>query len=131
MELLRIRARLNWREKKIPTIEAAILVEALLREYARRALQTRGFSSNRIKSLGDELSFNTFLNIVLPLTLSKSVAARLEKNIRKVDALRRTRNDLVHGNVSGKDVDEASVRDSIDGALSLVAFVRGKLGGTK
>lgn len=130
LELLRIRARLQWRDKKIPTIEAAILVETILREYAEKALLTCGFSKNRIKALRDDLTFNTFLNIVLPLSLTKGEAAKIEDDIRKVDVLRKTRNDIVHGNIGADDIDEKNVRNGIEGALAVVAFIRKKLHGT-
>lgn len=127
MELLRIRAQLQWRDNKIPTIEAAILVETILREYAEKALLNCGFSKNRIKALREELTFNTFLNIVLPLSLTKREASVLEQHIRKVDLLRRVRNDIVHGNIKVGDIDESNVRDGIEGALAVVAFIRRKL----
>jgi len=121
LELLRIRARLQWPEKKIPTIEP------ILRDYAEQALLACGFSKNRIKSLRDELTFNTFLNVVLPLSLTKGEATRLEEPIRRVDVLRKTRNDIVHGNIRPDDIDENSVRSGIEGALEVVAFIRRKL----
>lgn len=129
LELLRIRAQLQWRDKKIPTVEAAILVETILREYAEKALLACGFSKTRIKTLRDELTFNTFLNIVLPLSLTKSESARIESHIRNVDVLRRMRNDVVHGNIRAEDIDETNARNGIEGALHVVAFIRKKLQG--
>lgn len=129
LELLRIRSQLQWRQKKIPTIEAAILVETLLREYAEKVLLSLGFSKNRVKALRDELTFNTFLNIVLPLSLTRSETKRIEDNIRKVDVLRKVRNDLVHGNIREEDIDENNVRSGIEGALVVVAFIRRKING--
>lgn len=129
LELLRIRSQLQWRKKKIPTIEAAILIEALLREYAEKVLVSLGFSKNRVKALRDELTFNTFLNIVLPLSLTRNETIRIEDNIRKVDVLRKIRNDLVHGNIREEDIDENNVRSGIEGALVLVAFIRKKING--
>jgi hypothetical protein len=129
LELLRIRSQLQWRQKKIPTIEAAILVETLLREYAEKVLVSLGFSKNRVKALRDELTFNTFLNIVLPLSLTRSETIRIEDNIRKVDVLRKIRNDLVHGNIREEDIEENNVRSGIEGALVLVAFIRRKING--
>jgi hypothetical protein len=128
LELLRIRANLQWRDNKIPTIEAAILVETILREYAEKSLVDRGFSKSRVKALRDDLSFNTFLNIVLPLSLTKAESKKIESNIRKVDTLRRIRNDIVHGNITAAEINEANVRAGIEGALAVVAFVRKKLG---
>lgn len=129
LELLRIRAQLQWKDKKIPTIEAAILVETILREYAEKSLLACGFSKNRVKALRDDLTFNTFLNIVLPLSLSKHEATRIEDYIRKVDVLRRIRNDIVHGNIRAEDIDENNVRNGIEGALQVVSFIRKKLHG--
>jgi hypothetical protein len=129
LELLRIRSQLQWRQKKIPTIEAAILVETILREYAEKVLLSLGFSKSRVKALRDELTFNTFLNIVLPLSLTRSETKRIEDNIRKVDVLRKVRNDLVHGNIREVDIDENNVRSGIEGALVVVAFIRSKISG--
>jgi hypothetical protein len=127
LQLLRIRAQLQGRQKKIPTIEAAILVETLLREYSEKVLLTLGLSKNRVKALRDELTFNTFLNIVLPLSLTRSEATKIEEQIRKVDTLRKIRNDLVHGNIREEDIDEKNVRSGIEGALMVVAFIRRKI----
>ncbi len=129
LELLRLRAQLEWRQKKVATIEAAILVESLLRDYTQKVLEGAGLSKNRIKALRDELTFNAFLNIVLPLSVSKAQAQRLEGHIRRVDSLRRIRNDLVHGNISEADVDEAIVRSGIEGALHLADFVKRRVSG--
>lgn len=130
LALLRIRAALQWRDKKIPTIEAAILVETILREYAEKALVARGFSNKRIKALQNDLTFNTFLNIVLPLSLTRGEATKIENDVSKVDVLRKIRNDIVHGNIGPGDIDEKNVRDGIEGALALVTFIRKKLHGT-
>lgn len=127
MQLLRLRADLQWKDKSIPTIEAAILVETILREYAEKALLGCGFSKNKIKSLRDELTFNTFLNVVLPLSLRRKEAAAIEEQIRRVDTLRRIRNDIVHGNIQKSEIDETNVRNGIEGALKLVSFIRTKL----
>lgn len=124
LELLRIQSKLGWRQKKIPAIEASILVETLLREYAEKTLFMIGFSKNRVKALRDELTFNTFLNIVLPLSLKRGESKRIEENIRKVDILRKIRNDLVHGNIREEDIDEKSVKTGIEGALAVLAFIR-------
>lgn len=126
LELLRIRSKLGWRQKKVATIEASIIAETILREYGQQVLQSLGVSKNKLKSLKDELSFNTVLNIVLPLSLTKSEVARFDKHLSAVDLLRRIRNDVVHGNIKESDIEEDSVRKGIEGALVLVALLKKK-----
>ena len=128
MALLRIRSRLEWREKKVATIEASIIAEAILRNYGDRILTTLGFSGNKLKNLKDELTFSTLLNIVLPLTLSKSRSAKLQDKIDAVNVLRKIRNDLVHGIISESEIDDKNVRAGIESTLKLVEFIREKLG---
>lgn len=127
LELLRIRARLMWREKKIATVESAILVESILREYAVMVLTQLGFSKNKLKALQDDLNFNTVLNAILPLSLSRAEARKMARHIEVVDVLRKVRNDVVHGNIREEDIDESSVRKGIDAALRLVQIIKGKL----
>ena len=127
LELLRIRARLEWREKKIATIESAILVETIIREYGEKVLTKLGFSKNKIKSLRDDLTFNSMLNVVLPLSLTKSEAKKMSRHVQSVDLLRKIRNDVVHGNIREEDIDTAGVRKGIDGAVRLVEFIKEKL----
>ncbi len=127
LELLRIRSKLEWRQKKVATIESAILVETMLRTYGYQALQTLGLSATKIKSLKDELSFNLLLNIVFPFTLSKRELKKVDQHLKSVDLLRRIRNDVVHGNIKEEDIDEEKVRNGIEGSLVLVELLRKKL----
>ncbi len=117
--LYRIRSRLDWREKKIAAIEAAVLTEVMLRVYAENALTLKGISKTRMKDLGDELTFNTLLNVMLPLALTPKRARRLERHVRAVNALRKLRNALVHGNLEESKIDEEIVRVGINGAIAL------------
>jgi hypothetical protein len=127
LELLRIRSKLEWRQRKIATIESAILIETILRDYGEQVLQFLGLSKNKLKSLRDEMSFNTVLNIVLPLSLTKPEHTKVDKHLKSVDLLRRVRNDVVHGNITESEIDETKVRAGIEGALVLVEFLRKKL----
>lgn len=126
LELLGIRSKAKWREKRVATIEAAIISESLLRRYAVKILKDNGFSNTKIKALGDELSFNNMLNIVLPLSLTKGELKRVRSSIEAVDLLRKVRNDLVHGTISEDQVEETSIDQGINGALRLAAFLRKK-----
>ncbi|MEW8040452.1 MAG: hypothetical protein AB2800_09720 [Candidatus Thiodiazotropha endolucinida] len=127
LELLRIRSKLEWRQKKIATIESAILVETMLRAYGRQVLLTLGISRTKLKSLKDDMSFNTVLNIVLPLSLTKTELKKVDKHLKSVDLLRKIRNDVVHGNIEDDEIDENNVRTGIEGALVLVDLLQKKI----
>jgi len=127
LELLRIRSRLEWREKKIATIESAILVETIISGYGEKVMTKLGFSKNKIKALRDDLTFNTILNIVLPLSLTKAEAKKMAGDVQGVDLLRKIRNDVVHGNIREEDIDDAGVRKGIAGAVRLIEFIKKKL----
>jgi hypothetical protein len=127
LELLRIRAKLEWKQKKIATIESAILIETILRNYGEKVLQSLGLSKTKIKSLKNEMSFSSVLNIVLPLTISKSKLGKVDKHLKSVDVLRKLRNDVVHGNIQEEAIEEDKVRNGIEGALVLIEVLRKKL----
>jgi len=127
LDLLRIRAMAQWRMTKVATIEAAILVESMLREYVENVMTRVGFSKTKLKAFQDDLSFGAMLNVVLPLSLTKAETRRVKEWIQGVDVLRRIRNDLVHGNRRENEIDEANVRRGIDASLKLVDFISRKL----
>lgn len=124
LEILRIQSGLYWNKKKVSTLEISILLETILRDHSYNILRDRGISNSKIKGLKDELSFNNILNLVLPLSLSKSQVKSLKESISSVDTLRKIRNDLVHGNISEKEIDESLVRKGIEGGLKLVKLLK-------
>lgn len=124
VELYRIRSRLEWREHKIATIEAAIFAETTLRDFIVRALISRGMSKKKLKNLQNDLSFSILLNALLPMTIPKTKANRLRPHIESVDVLRKIRNDLVHGNITEKEINVENVRKGIEGALHIVETVK-------
>jgi len=127
LELYRIRGKAGWRELRTAAIEASIISESLLRTYGLKALKDSGFSNSKLKRMRDELTFNNLLNIVLPLSLTKTELKKVQKAIDAVDRLRAIRNDLVHGNITQKEVEQADVEAGIDGAIQLVRFLQVKL----
>lgn len=131
LELYNIRSKVNWREIRVATIEASIVSESLLRRYGLQTLEKSGFSKTKIKRLREELTFNNLLNIVLPLSLSKSDLKKVATAIQAVDELRRARNDLVHGNISEKDVDNSVVEKGVEGAIKLAEFLKRYLEGNQ
>ena len=127
LELYRIRGKAGWRELRTAAIEASIISESLLRAYGLKALKESGFSNSKLKRPRDELTFNNLLNIVLPLSLTKTELKKVQSAIDSVDRLRGIRNDLVHGNISQKDIEPGFVEAGIDGAIQLVRFLQVKL----
>jgi hypothetical protein len=108
------------------SLKAIILLEGLLRTHALRALQRRGFSKNKIKSIKDELTFNGCLNLILPLTISPSESKKIQQNVHKVDRLRRIRNDIIHDDLAEADIDENEIKGGIDAAIALLSFLQKK-----
>lgn len=128
-ELYRIRVKARTSAPKIAAIEASIISETLLRQYSLGVLRTEGFSRTKIKQITGELTFNNLLNIVLPLSLPKSEFSRIARSVRAVDSLRKLRNDIVHGNISGSSIDRDVVAEGVEGAIRLVNFLKTRLGG--
>lgn len=124
IELLRSKARLEGTRPKIPTIEAAVLIESLLRSYCRAVLRAQGLSNNQIDELKTELTFNVFLNLVLPLTLTRSQLQRSVRHVRAVNALRKIRNHLVHGDMTDDEIDVRVVARAIESGTVLIAAIR-------
>jgi hypothetical protein len=127
LELYRVRSKAGWNEVRTAAIEASIISESLLRAYGVKALKEGGFSNNKVKRMTDELTFNNLLNIVLPLSLTKTELRKVQRAIDKVDRLRVIRNNLVHGSIEPKDVEQVEVEAGIDGAIQLVRFLQDKL----
>lgn len=124
VELYRIRSRLEWREHKIATIEAAIFAETTLRDFIVRALVLRGINKKKLKDLQNDLSFSILLNALLPMAIPKARADRLRPHIVAVDLLRKIRNDLVHGNITEKEINVKNVRKGIEGTFRIVDTIK-------
>ncbi len=127
LELYRIRGKAGWRELRTAAIEASIVSESLLRAFGLKTLKESGFSNTKLKRLRDEMTFNNLLNIVLPLSLNKRELRSVQAAIDAVDRLRGIRNDLVHGNITEREVEAKQVEQGIDGAISLVRFLQAKV----
>lgn len=124
VELYRIRSKLEWREHKISTIEAAIFAETTLRDFIKRALVLRGISKKKLRDLQNDLSFSLLLNALLPMAIPNARAAKLRPHIAAVDLLRKIRNDLVHGNITEKEINVEHVRKGIEGTIRIVDTIK-------
>jgi hypothetical protein len=127
LELHRLAAKVYPKSKRLPIVEAAILIESKLKSYAEAILPDKGFSKSKIKDLRDELTFNTVLNLVLPLTLTKTDLKRVAKWRPHIDRIRKLRNDIVHNNLSDDDIGDKEVLDGIYAAVDLFEFIDSKM----
>jgi hypothetical protein len=126
-ELYRIRVKAQTFEPKVAAIEASIISETLLREYSLGVLQVRGFSRAKLKQISDDLTFNYLLNVLLPLSLSKSEFNRIARSVQQVDSLRKLRNDIVHGNIKDSAIEREIVANGVESAIRLVEFLKKRL----
>ena len=90
-------------------------------------MPNKGFSKGKIKDLRDELGFNIVLNLVLPLTMSKTELRRLAKWRSSIDHLRKLRNNIVHNNLADESINEKEVLEGIYAAIDLFQFIERKL----
>ena len=127
LELYRLSGKVYPKYKRIPIVEAAILIESKLKAYAESILPDKGFSKSKIKDLRDELSFNTVLNLVLPLTLSKADLKRVSKWRPRIDRIRKLRNDIVHNDLSDEGIGEKEVLEGINAAVDLFEFIESRI----
>jgi hypothetical protein len=127
LELHRLAGRISPKEKRIPIVEAAILIESKLKAYAEAILPEKGFTKSKIKDLRDELTFNSVLNLVLPLTLSKTDLKRVSKWRPHIDRIRKLRNGIVHNDLSDEAISEKEVLNGVNAAVDLFEFIENKL----
>lgn len=127
LQLHRLAGKVYPRDKRIPIVEAAILIESRLKAYAETILPEKGFTKSKIKDLRDELTFNSVLNLVLPLTLSKTDLKRVTKWRPHIDRIRKLRNDIVHDDLTDDAISEKEVLDGINAAVDLFEFIEEKL----
>lgn len=127
LEMYRLAGKVYPKSKRLPVVEAAIFIESKLKSYAEAILPTKGFSKSKIKDLRDELTFNTVLNLVLPLTLTKTDLSKVSKWRPQIDRIRKLRNDIVHNDLSDNAINEKEVLDGIYAAVDLFEFIDSKM----
>ncbi|MBU0686537.1 MAG: hypothetical protein KKB81_01605 [Candidatus Margulisbacteria bacterium] len=123
LQILRIQSEFLYNKKKFAVLECSIMLEAMLVEHSYRILRNKWQSNNKMKDLKDELSFNNVLNIVLPLSLSGSKFKKMKESLAAVNALRKIRNRIIHGEIKEKDIDRSVLEKGIDGGVKLVKYL--------
>lgn len=124
--LYRIAGSIHQGYKRIPVIEAAIMIESKLRTYSKEILTKKGLSRSRIRKLNDEITFNSVLNLIFPLSFNKSDLSRVNALCSRVDRIRTLRNDIVHNDLNEDRISEKEVLDGIYAAIILFVIIDSK-----
>lgn len=127
VELVRIKSKVEWNEKRIPTIETAALIEVVIRNAATTALKNQGVSNRKIKNTNDEAGLSILLNMLLPLILTKKEVETNKVYLDHLDALRSVRNKIMHENLSEKDIDLEVVEKGINAAIEITLLLERKV----
>jgi hypothetical protein len=126
-ELVRIKSKVDWGTKRIPTIEIAALIEVIIRNKVQILLEKHGQSRRKIDNVNDETSLSVFLNVVLPLILSKTEMKKHKKYIDALDLLRKTRNDIMHRNISENEINLETVKKGVEAAIKITQLLNVKI----
>lgn len=125
-ELLRIKSKVRWREKRIPVIETAALMETMIKNKIQIALERQGQSKEKIEDSNKDVGFSVLINFLLPLVLTKSEVGKYKKYINNLDKLRKIRNDIMHKNIQDKDIDQGQVILGIQAAIKITQMLSKK-----
>lgn len=126
IELVRIKSKIEWNEKRIPVIETAALMEMVIRNAVTTALKNQGVSNRKIKHTNDEAGLSILLNMLLPLILTKSETEKYKVYLDHLDTLRGIRNKIMHGNLPEKDIDLEVVKKGINAAIEITLLLEKK-----
>jgi hypothetical protein len=122
-ELLKLRSKVQWNEKRVSIVESAAIIEMALKNVVSNALLQRGVSKARLDSLRGEAGFSIFLNFMLPLGLSNTTYKRVLPLIRKIDKLRKLRNQIMHENLPEQHIDTAEAYEGVDSCVDLIMYL--------
>jgi hypothetical protein len=122
-ELLKLRSKILWGEKRVSVVESTALMEMTLKNVVNGALLKRGLSKNRLASLNEEAGLSIFLNFMLPLCLSKSLYARTLPLIQNIDRLRKIRNEIMHDNLPESAIDKEQAYRGVDSCIALITLL--------
>lgn len=126
-ELVKIKNKALWGNKRIPVVETAALIEVTIRNKLQIILKNKGQSKTKIHDNNDETTLSILLNVILPLIFTKSEIKKYKKYIDNLDALRKIRNDIMHRNISEKEIDIEKVKKGIDAAIKITQLLNSKI----
>jgi hypothetical protein len=123
-ELLKLRTKVFWGEKRVAIVESMAIMEMILKREVNSALLKKGVSQTRQNSLKETAGLSIFLNFMLPLCLAQSTFRRLAPAIQSIDRLRKIRNQIMHENLSEEHIEQAGAYDGIDPCIKLSIFLQ-------
>lgn len=127
VELVRIKSKVDWKERRIPTIETAALMEVVIRNAVTTALKNQGVSNTKIKGANDEAGLSILLNMLVPLILKKEEVAKYKTYLDQLDALRTVRNKIMHENLPEQSIDLDVVKNGISAAIEITLLLERKI----
>ncbi len=122
-ELIKIKGKANWGEKRIPIVETAALMEVVLNNKVRLFLQDKGQSKTKIDSIEKEIGFSILINLFLPSLLAKSEFKKYRRHINDLDALRKIRNDIMHKNAKEANINQDIALRGINAAIKITSIL--------
>ncbi len=122
-ELLKLRSKVQWNEKRVSIVESAAIIEMALKNVVSNSLLQKGVSKARLDSLREEAGLSIFLNFMLPLGLSNAMYKRVLPLIHKIDKLRKLRNQIMHENFPEQDIDREDAYEGIDSCIDLLTYL--------
>lgn len=122
-ELVRIKSKVDWNEKRIPAIEIAAIMEVVIRNAVTINLKKQGVSNRKIESSNDEAGLSILLNMLLPLILVKKEIEKYKTHLDNLDVLRKLRNRIMHDNLSENEINLEVVENGIDSAIEITLLL--------
>ncbi|HVP37352.1 MAG TPA: hypothetical protein VMT04_10185 [Terriglobales bacterium] len=126
VELLRIRTRAAWHEKRVSTLETVALIEVVIRHKIQRIAMEKGISKKKIENIEDDVTLSVLLNLLLPMFLNKYENQKYWKYINDLDNLRKLRNQIMHKNIPEEKLDTEKVYRGVVAAIKIVSFLERK-----
>lgn len=123
-ELLKLRSKINWNQKRIPVVEAAAIIEMYLKNSIFNVLLNKGLSKTKLENTKEEVGLSTLLNLMLALCLSKTQYPKLKDILTDIDGIRRIRNKIMHENLPDEEIDKEDVQKGINAAIDLILYLK-------
>jgi hypothetical protein len=127
-DLLALKQKALWNEKRIAAIESAILIEFFVGKKVELVLDAQGISKNKIKDIKKELGMSLFINLLIPLSISPKEYKTQKENLERIDKLRKVRNEIIHDGLEENQIEPEVVSEGIDAAIKLLSFLNKKFG---